>query len=167
MGGERRMRADFRLREETHTLGDFRTLHGFIVDGAGALLDEFIALNAEVDHFDTLDAKLNELFRDLMDDVCSGLKVVSTFFFHPKVGACMTLYLVRSASADKAGFLSSTAAGAGAFSVSDIPSWVLGVKGVKVVILDRTTLVTIYGFYLIISDRVRLQRTNLATMPYL
>jgi len=53
---------------------------GFVVNCTSALLDELITLDAEIDNFCSLHAELNELFRDLMDDVRSGLQDNWIFF---------------------------------------------------------------------------------------
>jgi hypothetical protein len=48
-------------RRGTLTLGDLHTLHRFVVHTSRARFDEFITLNTEIDHFGTLNCKLDYL----------------------------------------------------------------------------------------------------------
>lgn len=51
------------------TLRDPHALDRLAVHRAGARLEKLVALEAEIDHLRALDTQLDELFRDLVDDV--------------------------------------------------------------------------------------------------
>lgn len=55
------------------TLGDLGAFKDFVVNGTSALLDELVALNADVEDLGALDAKLDELLHRGIDDVGRGL----------------------------------------------------------------------------------------------
>ena len=55
------------------TLLDLDTLDRLVVHRAGALLDELVALNADVEDLRALRAEPNELFHRNMDDIRGSL----------------------------------------------------------------------------------------------
>ena len=59
---------------DKRTLGDLRAFKDFVVDGTGALLDELVALNADVEDLGALDAKLDELLHRRIDNISRGLQ---------------------------------------------------------------------------------------------
>lgn len=68
------------------TFGDFDPFDGLVVDGSGALLDELVALDAEVEDLGTLDRHLDELLHDIMHDIRCDLELR---FASPKAKARM------------------------------------------------------------------------------
>ena len=56
------------------TFGNSDSFDCFVVYCTGALLNELVTLDAEIDDFCSLHGKLDELFRDLMDDVRGRLQ---------------------------------------------------------------------------------------------
>jgi len=65
----RKKNTSFEKRTFCHS-GSF---DGFVINCTSALLNELVTLGAEIDHFCALHAKLDELLRDLMNDVCGCL----------------------------------------------------------------------------------------------
>lgn len=113
-----------KLKYEKRTFGDFCTLYNFVINGPSALLNKLVTFDAQIDNFGAFDAEFDELFRDLVDNVCrclTSVQIECQGFFRLEVTVKLTLYLVRSASVDEAAFFSSTWTGAAVvFSVSDI-----------------------------------------------
>lgn len=56
------------------TLGNFDTLHGFVIYRRGTLLDELVSLNADIKDLGTLHGKVHKLLYDIVHNVCSGLQ---------------------------------------------------------------------------------------------
>lgn len=75
-----------RAREkDAHTLANSHTLHGLVIHGAGTLLEEFVPLDANVEHLRALNAESHKFFHDHIDDVRGRLiprnKIVRTFCY--------------------------------------------------------------------------------------
>ena len=97
------------------TLGDLDALDGFVVHSASALLDELVALEADVEDLGALDRELDELLHRGTDDVRRGLsrrspraeRAVEQNFsattHRHEMPWLITLYLVKSASAVERG----------------------------------------------------------------
>lgn len=65
-----------KVNRKTHTLGNFYALYGLVVNGSSALFNKFITFDAQIDHFGTLDTEFDELFGDLMDNICCCLTIL-------------------------------------------------------------------------------------------
>ena len=117
------------------TLVHFDSLDRFVVHRGGAVLDQLVAFEAEIDHFRSLYAEFNELFDDGMHDLRRRLRhaeqIRTRVSFRARThtrrrdeaSAVRTLYLVMSTSVDEPGFCATVAG----FSASAI--WMLGDDG--------------------------------------
>lgn len=52
----------------------FDTFDGFVVNGAGAFLEELVPLDTDIEHFRALDAKINQLLDHLVHNICRSLQ---------------------------------------------------------------------------------------------
>ena len=52
-----------------YTFGHLDALHRFVVNRSGTLLNQFITLDANIDHFGSFDTELDKFLRDLMNNV--------------------------------------------------------------------------------------------------
>ena len=62
-----------RTYQAQRTLRHLHALDGLVIHGAGALLDELVSLEADIEDLGALDGKLDELLHRRIDDVCRGL----------------------------------------------------------------------------------------------
>lgn len=55
------------------TFADLDTLDRFVVYSSSRLLNQFIALDAKIQHFGSRNTEVNKLFHNIVDDISCGL----------------------------------------------------------------------------------------------
>ena len=73
-GGGGFLAGEERDEGQLRTFGDFDSFDGLVVYGPGALLDELVALDAEIEYICTLHGQLNKPFHRDIDDVGRSLR---------------------------------------------------------------------------------------------
>lgn len=63
----------FPCNARRRTSGELDTLDGLAVDSGGRLLEELVALNAQIDHLCSLHGEINEFLGNIVHDFASSL----------------------------------------------------------------------------------------------